>query len=196
MQRQMTQIDGADLPPGIFLSIVGSYSHLSSVPMHNAPMDGSHVYLWVLQPRTGLIYECAVHTRLTYESNMRVCVFKELLEVEKWPDFGIYITGQSLSYQDLGLAPGDFSEVERRSLNDELSGFAIRADRIQVYGFACPGGNGIHDIHQNSGEPPHMTRSNRPGEDGALLFYYSAKPGLPAHRLWLCLKFEEQASGT
>jgi hypothetical protein len=193
MQRQFIQIDGTNLQSKTYVNLVGCFSHVSSVAIHHHPVDQRHLYLWVSQPDTGFVYECAVHTRLTYESRIQSCWFTEPLETEKWPNFGVYTEDQSLSYRSLGLTTNSFFPVGRRSLSDELSAFAARSDRIQVYGFANAQGNGVHDIHQNSGEPPHRTRSDRPSKDGALVFYYGDRPGIPAHKLWLCLKFEEQS---
>ena len=137
-----------------------------------------------------MCYECAVHTQLTYQSQMQSCSFVEAIEPGDWPSFGRF--SQGLSYEDLGLLQQDFRSATGRSLSDELKSLAIRSDRIQVFGFAHMTGDGIHDIHQNSGEGEHSARLNRPGQDGALVFYNSARPGVPAHRIWWCLKFERQ----
>ena len=189
---QFTHLDAGDLPHGKYLSLVGTYSHSGADPVHPDPWEKNHSYLWLLNPETDSVYECAVHTQLSRATDVLMCLFREPLGVPAWPDFGLSTDRQALSYLELGLRSKNFRAVGRPTLTNQMLGCAVRADRIQIYGFAHTSGKWIHDIHLNSGEPSHMTRTNRNRKDGALVFYYADRPGVPAHRLWLCLKFAAQ----
>ena len=191
MQRQLTHVMGEDLPSSSFLTFVGCHAYYSKIAVHYIRPTHDHVFLWVNEPGSGKMYECALHTELTYTSQMQVCLFTEPCPVADWPKFGFDVETE-LSYRRLGLKQFDFHTLEKRSLGEEIHGLAGHSDRIQVYGFAHMDGSGIHDIHQNSGERPHVTRAEQTDKDGCLVFYYSDIEGIPAHRVWLCMKFENQ----
>lgn len=62
---------------------------------------------------------------------------------------------------------------------------------MTAYGVTYPKGDGIHDIHMNSGEKPGSGHANRVNQDGALVFYY-APAGEQPHRRWVFIKFATQ----
>ena len=192
MARQYVHHIGDNLPSAAYLSIVGSYGYLSSAPQHYNRTTHDHAFLWIAEPNSGCIYECALHTALTFQSQIQTCLFTEPCPLTDWPQFGIDADKAFLSYQDLGLKQSDFRSVGQKALGDEINGLAVRSDRIQIYGFSHKEGNGLHDVHQNSGESPNVRRLNRPGQDGCIIFYYAERGQVLAHRLFLGMKFENQ----
>jgi uncharacterized protein YukJ len=69
-------------------------------------------------------------------------------------------------------------------------------DRIAVYGLTYSGGDGIHDIHMNSGTDPSDEHSNqdRDRQDGAIAFYFNMKAGgqQKSFANWVFIKFASQ----
>jgi hypothetical protein len=191
MKQKVIGIPGDDLPPDRFLSLVGTFSHVSCMGKYG-PFDENHIFAWVLNPDTGLVYECSVHTRLTYLAEMQISFLYEEIGVEGWPQFGL-VPEPTLCYSQLGIEDSHFRCVGQRPLRQELRSLGDRSDRIQIYGRADADGSTIHDVHFNCGEPPHVTRTSRTHQDGAMAFYRDARPGLPAHRVWAFLKFQAQS---
>jgi hypothetical protein len=192
-----THVNGDKLPKETYVSLVGTFSHLTLNPVHYNPINAHHCYLWLLEPDSGLSYECAVHTRLSINADTFVCVFKEPCVIDRWPGFGVLTDEDArLSYDDWELESSNFKAIGERAINEEMTTIGTRSARFQVYGVTGIKGNGIHDIHRNCGEPKTVVlRPNRENEDGALCFYMPDTPGVPAHRIWFCFKYEVQFLG-
>lgn len=184
---QQTRVPQPDLPSGQFVRLVGIFDHSTSVPrFHRRPLN--HLYLWVHNPVSGALHEVALVVKSSEVSQLQVAYFKE--ELTDWPEFGE--TRDRLSYRrDLQLSEDQFERVIDRSLADELRDLAVTSARVKVYGLADETGYGVHDVHLNSGEPADHVHENLPG-DGALVFYYGERPGVPAYALWACFKFSSQ----
>lgn len=188
MKGRPARLPARNLEPGGFVSVVGLFDHASDFAVCHPRQDRHHLYVWVEVPTTGELYECAVNTRLSPQSLMQAAFFRQ---ESPWPEWGL--SRGSLSYsRDLDLREGDFREEQRTPLTDELKGLLSGCARLQVLGFAYATGDGLHDVHQNSGEPSDSSRPDRPGCDGALVLYFDERRGLPAHALWVCLKFAGQ----
>ena len=93
------------------------------------------------------------------------------------------------------MAPGQ-AGPERAQLAMALAdGRRVRADTaamIVAYGFTYDQGDGIHDIHMNSGEPAGSSHANQVNKDGALVFYYRDERQ-DVLRRWVFIKFSTQS---
>ena len=193
-ERQFIYDYGDDLAKDSFTCLVGRYAYYSPKAVHYDPNNAHHVYLWLENPSTGKLYECAVHTRLSINSDVWMCCFREPCPVEQWPPFGLAEKQPMLSYRELGLKKENFTAIGERCVGEQLRALGTRSDRVQVYGFGHFKGNGLHNIHQSSGEPEKVkSRKSYLNQDGAIVFYFSERPEMPANRVWVCLKFEAQS---
>ncbi|HEY3997542.1 MAG TPA: DUF2278 family protein [Candidatus Xenobia bacterium] len=77
--------------------------------------------------------------------------------------------GSNESYVKDGLTEADFQQVDDDQLHQQLMTMAQQSSRVSLSGQMYndgPGKSGIHDLHQNSGDP---TRASEP--DGVSRFY-------------------------
>jgi hypothetical protein len=190
MRKRFIQLPGTDLPPDEFVSLVGCMGYVSSEKSREL-LDKHHIFICVLEPDSGRLYDCAVKTLLTHEAEMQVCFLREDCPVDHWPKFG-FSANAELDYRDLQVHQADFRSVGRHTLSDELSALAMRCDRVEVFGRVDGKGMRIQHIHRNSGEPVGVSRPNCTNQDGAVVFYNDRRTGVAAERVFALLKFEVQ----
>lgn len=179
------------IPGNQFGALVGSFDHATLSPHDGTRPDDNHVYLW-LSVATGEYagrYEAAVNIHSTDGSDLQFAETEENVPAADLPSIGF--APAKLSYAALGLAQADFRQQTEEELHVALLNLAQNAERIAVYGHTYGGGDGLHDVHMNSGEPPSSGHPNPSNQDGALIFYRKDGDGAIAH--WLFLKFASQS---
>ena len=85
-----------------------------------------------------------------------------------------YNSGPDASY--LGLADSDFAAIVNDNLYKTITGLTQNCDAVAAYGFTYTGGDGIHDIHMNSGYDASQSRRRPAPQDGAIAFYFTWSP--------------------
>lgn len=180
------------LPKNLFGGLTGNLDHLTLVPKSGTHPDDNHVYVWLSVPSGTLSgkYECAFNT----ESNTggpasQYLVKEEAISLTEVPPLGF--TSATVSFKGLGLKQADFNQIQNGALRTAVYSWAASATLITAYGITYAGGDGLHDIHMNSGEQPGSNHPNLVNEDGALVFYYKPK-GLKPFRRWVFIKFTSQ----
>jgi len=96
-----------------------------------------------------------------------------------------------LSFSQVGLTQDQFRNQTNEELHVELVNLANDCDFFAVYGHTYPGGDGLHDVHMNAGEPAGSAHANKTAQDGALVFYFKQSDGSILAR-WVFLKFASQ----
>ena len=175
-----------------FGALTGNLDHLTLVPKGGSRPDDNHVYVWLRVP-TGSVsgkYECAFNT----ESNTggpasQFLVKEEAIKLTDFPPLGF--SKATVSYKGLGLKQADFQQIQNGALRTAVYNWAGTAAFITAYGITYTGGDGLHDIHMNSGEKPGSGHPNLVNQDGALVFYYKPKGQAPFRR-WVFIKFASQ----
>lgn len=186
-----TRRPSGSLPPSQFGELVGTFDHAALVAEGNTRPDDNHVYLWIRVAGGAFagLYECAFNIHSTDQSNVQFTDWPEDLTGKTLPPVGW--TQPSLSYAALGLKDADFAPVQQGDLQTLVTHYAETCILLAAYGAAYSEGTGLHDIHLNSGEPPGSAHADRTGQDGALVFYFSADGVLSAH--WIFVKFDTQS---
>jgi hypothetical protein len=184
------------LPVNQFGGLVGTVDHLTLTPhdpqdRENNP-DNNHVYIWIDVPAgkyTGK-YECAFNTESNQVgSTTQYYVYEERLDLADFPTVGFW--DAQVSYVGLGLTQSDFRDIENGQLRSAVNNWAKDCTLVGAYGVVYSRGDGLHEIHMNSGEPAGSKYPNRENEDGALIFYYRNAGGTPFRR-WIFIKFSTQ----
>jgi len=197
---------GAALPPDIFGRLVGEFQFASHVPLRGGHNTGRHIYLALKVPGGpfGGIFECAVNIRSDEGTNVLYTQRIEDLTAGGLPDFG-FEESVKLTYgrggaendpEFMGLTDSEFQQIINDDLYNRIADQAQTCDRIVVYGVTYSGGDGIHDIHMNSGTDPSDThaRDDRDHEDGAIAFCFDLEAGgeRKAFANWFFVKFATQ----
>jgi hypothetical protein len=193
------------LPTKTFGRLVAEFQFASHVPLAGGHDTGRHIYLALRVadgPLAGL-YEAAVNIRSDQGTEVQFTEKLENLNAADMPKPG-FQAGVKLAYGTgpdgdgvdyLGLSDGDFQGIQNDALYDKISKLTQGCDRVAVYGITySPVGNGIHDVHMNSGtEPddPHA-QDDRDHEDGAIAFYFNLGNG-KAFAHWVFVKFASQS---
>lgn len=115
-------------------------------------------------------YEADINTHSTDGSNVQYFVRDS--KVAEAPAVGVY-PSVKFSYHDAGLKQSDFKSVDSDEFHKDLIGWAKSSTVVEMNGMTYKNGssNGIHDIHDNNGEPAGSGHSNMPNEDGYAVFY-------------------------
>jgi Uncharacterized conserved protein (DUF2278) len=185
------------LPKSVFGELVGSLDHISAGAHNNPKPDDNHLYVW-LSVASGKFkgrYECAVNTQ-SAEGHAAAMYCQRDLDIQPAdiPTAG-FLAGAKLSYKDLGLKDADFVAIPQATLQPLVIHWSQQASSIAAYGMTYTGGDGLHDVHMNSGNDPNSGFPDfLPGEDGAVCFYLRRKDGT-ALAQWLFLKFQTQHIG-
>jgi hypothetical protein len=184
------------LPPNQFGGLVGTIDHLTLTPhdrqnRDNNP-DDNHVYVWieVAAGRFAGAYECAFNTESNQSnSHTEYHVQEERVPIAEFPTIGFWEA--EVSYRGLGLRQTDFHRITNGHLRSQVYDWANDCDLVVAYGVVYQQGDGLHEIHMNSGEAADSTHPNREDQDGALVFYYRNPGGEPSRR-WVFIKFSTQ----
>ena len=180
------------LPPAQFGELAGTFDHATLVPEGETRPDNNHVYLWIKVEGGAFagLYECAFNIHSTDQSNVLFTDWPENLAGKTVPPDGF--TRTPLSYAALGLKDSDFAPVQQGDLQTLVTHYAETCIFMAAYGTTYSEGTGLHDIHLNSGEAG-SARADRPGQDGALVFYFSGSSGAALSAHWIFVKFDTQS---
>lgn len=186
------------LPPDQFGGLVGTIDHLTLTPhdpqnRNNNP-DNNHVYIWIEVPAGTYAgkYECAFNTESNQSnSQTQYYVYEEAVQLSDFPTVGFWADAE-VSYAGLGLKQENFQNIQNGQLRTAVSNWTRDCTVACAYGVVYDQGDGLHEIHMNSGEKPGSRNKNRANEDGALVLYYR-NPGSEPFRRWIFIKFSTQA---
>ena len=180
----------AKLPHGKFGVLTGTYTQ-SSPFSRREDSNPNHIFLTIRVPDGEFAgeYECAFDTQGRGEGESSVLVVEQAADTA--PESG-FTTDASLSYSGLKLDPASFKPVTKMDLGSMIADWADRSSAVVVYGVTYDTGDGIHDVHMNSGESAGSGHANHPNQDGAILFYYAAADGAQATQKWVFTKFPGQ----
>lgn len=186
------------LTPNVFGELLGVFDHATTTPEGKTRPDNNHVYLWIRVasgPFAGA-FECAVNIHSTDGSLVQ---YSDMLEDRTGkPVSAAGFTQMPLSYATLGVTQANFKSVQDGDLYTLLTGYARTCDQMVAFGHTYSDGTGLHDVHQNSGEPKSSGHSNQTGQDGALAFYFNSTAqanaqGSPKpYARWVLVKFATQ----
>ena len=182
----------AHLPRNQFGALVGVLDHLTLSAHDGTHPDDNHVYIWLRVPAGpfGGKYECAFNTESSSSgSQSQFAVKEEAIQLSDIPEYGF--SSAAVSYRAMGLKQSDFQPIQNGALRTSVFDWANKASLITAYGITYPGGDGLHDIHMNSGEPTGSGHPNLTNEDGVLVFYNRPQGEQPFRR-WVFIKFSTQ----
>jgi hypothetical protein len=149
------------------------------------------------------LYEAAVNIRSDQGTEVLFTEKLEDLKTEDIPKANFtsevklaYGTGSSNAggVDYMGLSNGEFNAIENDELYDKIGKLTQGCDALGVYGVTySPTGNGIHDVHMNSGTEPGDSHAgdDRKDEDGAIVFYFDLGAG-KAFAHWVFIRFSSQ----
>ncbi len=187
------------LTPNVFGELVGVFDHATTTPEGKNRPDNNHVYLWIRVasgPFAGA-FECAVNIHSTDGSLVQ---YSDMLEDRTGkPVPGGGFTKTPLSYAALGVTQANFKSIQDGDLHTLLTGYAQTCDHMAAFGHTYSDGTGLHDVHQNSGEPGGSGHPDQTGQDGALVFYFNSAAqgntqGSPKpYARWVLVKFATQS---
>jgi hypothetical protein len=181
------------LGAGIFGALVGAVDHVTLQAAAGPKVRDNHVYLW-LKVNWGLYsgrYECAVNAE-SIQKNIQVqyCVRDEEITAGDFPSVGFWKA--EVSYKRLGLTQKNFHPISNGSLRSVIYHYAENCTMAAAYGVTYEEGNGLHDMHMNSGEKKGGKNPNRELGDGALVFYERHET-TSSRRTWIFTKFASQS---
>lgn len=195
------------LPPRAFGCLTAEYRSASHHPIKGNKYNPRHIYLTVQVPKKGKpagIFEAAVNIRSDQGTEVLFAERIEDVSGQKRPAYGFragvhlaYGNGQKRDTTYMGLANGDFQSIQNDALYSRIAQLCQDADQISVYGVTYDTGDGIHDVHMNSGTAPSDPHhaSDRDRQDGAIAFYVTAKNGTEVQALahWIFIRFASQS---
>jgi hypothetical protein len=198
---------GGLLPHRVFGRLVGEFQFSSHVPLRGGKDDGRHIYLSVkvAQGPVAGIYECAVNIRSDEGTEVLYCQRTEDLDPSAVPAEG-FEDGIHLAYgsgndapgdEFMGLSDSDYQPIVNDDLYNQIASLTQNCDRLAAYGVTYSGGDGIHDIHMNSGTNPSDPHADqdRVRQDGAIAFYFNMTAGgqQKSFATWIFIKFNTQS---
>jgi len=84
-------------------------------------------------------------------------------------------------------------------LFDRIRDLAGTCDLVEVYGVTYDSGDGIHDVHMNSGTAATdgHARDDRDRQDGAIAFHFALDSGgdKASYAHWILVRFDSQTIG-
>jgi hypothetical protein len=192
------------LPTKTFGKLVAQFQFASHIPLAGGKNSDRHIYLALRVPNGEFagLYEAAVNIRSDDGTEVTFADRLENLNTADIPQPG-FQNGVKLAYgagpnddgvDYLGLTDSDFQQIENDELYDKISKLTAGCDMIAVYGVTySPVGNGIHDVHMNSGTQAgdKQARDDRKQQDGAIAFYFDLGGG-KAFAHWILVKFTTQ----
>jgi hypothetical protein len=204
-------LPSGNLPTKTFGRLVAEFKFASHIPLAGGQDTGRHIYLALSVPSGQFagLYEAAVNIRSDEGTEVKFADKLENVNAADVPKPG-FQAGVKLAYgagpdgegvDFLGLADGDFQDIENDELYDKVSKLTEGCDLVAVDGVTYgppknnPHGkaNGIHDVHMNSGTDPGDSHAgdDRDHEDGAVAFYFNLGNG-QAFAHWVFVKFASQ----
>ena len=192
-RRQPRARPDGPLEPDVFGGLVGTVDHVT-LNDHDGPHpDDNHVYIWLKiagGPLAGR-YECAFNTQSDESKTpVQYCIHEEDIDNSEFPSIGF--TPAEFSYAGIGLSQKDFQPIINGTLRSLVFHYAQQCNLVAAYGVTYTEGNGLHDIHLNSGEPKGGENPNRTDEDGVLVFYFRHETA-SSRRAWIFIKFATQS---
>jgi Uncharacterized conserved protein (DUF2278) len=197
---------GASLPHNSYGRLVGAFQFSSHVPLRGGKDTGRHIYLSIKVPdgpHAG-VFECAVNIRSNEGTEVLYTQKIEDLDQGGPPADGFqgglhlaYGTGTDGPDDDyMGLKDSDFGPIVNDELYNQIADLSQNCDRVAAYGLTYSGGDGIHDIHMNSGtgSSDEHSKQDRDRQDGAIAFYFNLAAGgeKKAFAHWVFDKFSTQ----
>ena len=197
-------LPSGNLPTRIFGRLVGGFQFASHVPLAGGSNTGRHIYLAIKVDHGEFsgTYEAAFNIRSDEGTEVQFAEKQTNLSPSDIPAPG-FTSGIKFSYgtgpqggdiEFAGLSDGDFNAIENDQLFDKINSLTQGSDVVAVYGLTySPNGNGLHDVHMNSGtnpDDPHAS-GDRDHEDGAIAFYFNLS-GENAFVHWVFVKFTSQ----
>jgi hypothetical protein len=187
-QRPKGPLDG-----DVFGALVGTIDHVTLQAAVDPKFKDNHVYLWFKVnwgPHSGR-YECALNTESILDNiQVQYCVRVEEITPGDFPSIGFWKA--ELSYKRLGLTQKDFHPIFSGTLRSLIYHYSENCNLAAAYGVTYTEGNGLHDIHMNSGEKKGGKNPNRELQDGALVFY-NRHETTASRRTWIFTKFASQS---
>ena len=179
------------LPANQFGGLTGELDHLTLAAHDGNRPDDNHVYLWLRIPSGNFAgkFEVAFNTQSSDHTDAQYYVYEEAVDPQDIP--GVGFESAEVSYTGLGLHQSDFVSIGNGTLRTMITEYAHAADLITAYGFVYGGGDGLHEVHMNSGEPAGSHFPNHVNQDGTLLFHHMHEQDGPFRR-WVFLKFGTQ----
>jgi len=180
------------LPKNQFGALTGNLDHLTLSAHDGNKPDDNHVYIWLSVPAGPVSgkYECAFNTESASGGPAsQYLVKEEAIQLSNFPNYGF--SSAKVSYDGLGLKQSQFATIQNGALRSAVYSWAGSASIISAYGITYSGGDGLHDIHMNSGEKAGSGHPNLVNQDGVLVFYYRPAGGQPFRR-WVFIKFASQ----
>jgi hypothetical protein len=197
---------GGSLSRNVYGRLVGEFQFASHVPLRGGRNTGRHIYLAIKVPdgASAGIFECAVNIRSDEGTEVLYAEKIEDLDSGGLPDEGFqaglhlaYGSGQDATGNEfMGLSDSDFNPIVNNDLYNRIADLTQNCDRIAAYGVTYSGGDGIHDIHMNSGTDPNDPHADqdRDRQDGAIAFYFNmtASGDQKSFATWVFVKFSSQ----
>jgi hypothetical protein len=194
---------GGTLAGNAFGKLVATYESVSPIPLRGGRDTGRHVYLALKVPNgpNAGIFECAVNIRS--DEGTEVLYAHRIEDSPAKPATGFtpgvhlaYGSGNAAETDYLGLKNDDFVAIENDALYDLVRDLAGGADLVEVYGVTYAEGDGIHDVHMNSGteDGDAHKKDDRDRQDGAIAFHVTQAAGgdTKTSTHWVLVRFESQ----
>ncbi len=191
----------ATVPKNVYGEFVGTFQFASHIPLKGGANTGRHIYLALKAP-SGVI-ECAVNIRSDEDTEVLYTQRVENRDPGDLPGLGFtpgvhlaYGTGSGGGVDFLGLKDSDFAAIVNDDLYNRISDLCRDCDRISAHGMTYSSGDGIHDIHMNSGTDPSDPHhgQDRVHQDGAIAFYFDTETDgqHQTFATWVLVKFSSQ----
>jgi Uncharacterized conserved protein (DUF2278) len=198
---------GGLLPHNTFGRLVAQFQFSSHIPLRGGRNTGRHIYLSLVVPsgRDAGDFECAVNIRSDEGTEVLFAERIEDLDSAGPPEVGFdggvhlaYGKGGDPSDPDfMGLTDADFQPIVNDDLYNRIADLSQNCDLVAAYGVTYSGGDGIHDIHMNSGteDGDEHARDDRVHQDGAIAFYFNLAAGSDkkSFATWVFVKFDSQS---
>jgi hypothetical protein len=155
----------------------GGYAKVVGKMNHEIVMAGGNPHARLALDVGTDSYEADINTHSTDGSNVQYLVRDS--KVADAPKPGAYPSA-TFSYDGEGLKQADFKSVGSDEFHNDLVGWAKSSYLVEMNGMTYSNGggsHGIHDIHQNSGEPAGSGHSNEVNKDGYAAFYTADAAG-------------------
>lgn len=169
------------LPANDYGMLVGTLDHLTLAAHDGSRPDDNHIYLWIKVDEGDHVgkYEVAVNVHSSDRNlppgdprlDLGYHLHTENVDKGDWPEIGFF-TDAKVSYYGMELRENDFTYVSASELRNLVMQYASTCKRIAAFGVTYRQGDGLHEVHMNSGNPPERSAEDRDKEDGMVIFYF------------------------